>query len=77
MQDDPRRTPGRTCPICGNPTESAWRPFCSRRCADIDLARWLKGAYAIPGADAEEESEEVNASSPATDEKQGTAREDE
>jgi uncharacterized protein len=37
------------CPICGKPTVSDYRPFCSRRCADIDLGRWLKGRYAVPG----------------------------
>ena len=36
------------CPICGRPTEARYRPFCSPRCADVDLARWLSGAYAIP-----------------------------
>jgi endogenous inhibitor of DNA gyrase (YacG/DUF329 family) len=36
------------CPICGRPTETQYRPFCSRRCADVDLSRWLSGAYAIP-----------------------------
>jgi len=38
----------RKCPICGKPTVEATRPFCSKRCADIDLSRWLKGVYAIP-----------------------------
>lgn len=38
-----------TCPICGKPTETAFRPFCSRRCADVDLARWLGEGYRIPG----------------------------
>lgn len=37
------------CPICRRPVDSAWRPFCSKRCADLDLSRWLTGAYAIPG----------------------------
>lgn len=37
------------CPICGKPADSRLKPFCSRRCADIDLGRWLKGGYAIPG----------------------------
>ena len=41
-----------TCPICGKPTVEAYRPFCSKRCADVDLARWLRGDYAIPGAPA-------------------------
>jgi endogenous inhibitor of DNA gyrase (YacG/DUF329 family) len=36
------------CPICGRPSEESYKPFCSRRCADVDLARWLRGAYAIP-----------------------------
>ena len=36
------------CPICGRPTAAACRPFCSPRCADVDLARWLSGGYAIP-----------------------------
>lgn len=47
------------CPICGAPTEPAFRPFCSRRCADVDLLRWLRGGYAIPVApgDADEDGE--------------------
>ena len=38
------------CPICGKPAAEAAKPFCSKRCADIDLNRWLKGSYVIPGA---------------------------
>ena len=37
-----------TCPICDKDTAPATRPFCSKRCADIDLAKWLSGSYAIP-----------------------------
>jgi endogenous inhibitor of DNA gyrase (YacG/DUF329 family) len=37
------------CPICEKPVEKAHKPFCSRRCADVDLNRWLSGNYAIPG----------------------------
>ncbi len=37
-----------SCPICAKPAIAAYRPFCSRRCADIDLGRWLTGGYAIP-----------------------------
>jgi endogenous inhibitor of DNA gyrase (YacG/DUF329 family) len=40
------------CPICGRAAVAAWRPFCSRRCADVDLGRWLTGAYAVPVVDA-------------------------
>lgn len=43
---------GTQCPICGRPTEPATRPFCSKRCADIDLSRWLGEGYRIPGPDA-------------------------
>jgi uncharacterized protein len=42
---------GKRCPICGKPAKTEHRPFCSRRCADIDLNRWLSGAYAIPAAE--------------------------
>jgi endogenous inhibitor of DNA gyrase (YacG/DUF329 family) len=37
------------CPVCARPKVHEFRPFCSRRCADIDLSRWLRGSYAIPG----------------------------
>lgn len=43
--------PGPRCPICGAPARADWRPFCSRRCADVDLGRWLAGSYAIAGED--------------------------
>jgi endogenous inhibitor of DNA gyrase (YacG/DUF329 family) len=44
-----------SCPICQKATDPKYRPFCSRRCADIDLGRWLKGGYAIPGPALEED----------------------
>ena len=37
------------CLICQKPVDQAYRPFCSKRCADIDLGRWLNGSYVIPG----------------------------
>ena len=37
------------CPICGKPRSPDHRPFCSKRCADTDLGRWLGGRYAVPG----------------------------
>jgi endogenous inhibitor of DNA gyrase (YacG/DUF329 family) len=43
------------CPICSKPADQAYRPFCSRRCADIDLQRWLVGRYAIPAAREDED----------------------
>ncbi|UWR80507.1 DNA gyrase inhibitor YacG [Phaeobacter inhibens] len=43
-----------SCPICAEETQKDYRPFCSRRCADIDLAKWLNGAYATPSTDPED-----------------------
>jgi uncharacterized protein len=54
---DDRQTPRAACPICGKPVDKAFRPFCSRRCADVDLNRWLSGAYAVPVTEDEEEDE--------------------
>jgi uncharacterized protein len=54
MPDARRRNP---CPICGKATVEAFRPFCSRRCADVDLNRWLSGVYAVPVTEDEEEDE--------------------
>jgi endogenous inhibitor of DNA gyrase (YacG/DUF329 family) len=42
------------CPICGKEATEDYRPFCSKRCADIDLARWFTGGYAIAGRDDDE-----------------------
>ena len=42
------------CPICKAKTVPAYRPFCSRRCADLDLGNWLSGSYAIPSRDPED-----------------------
>jgi endogenous inhibitor of DNA gyrase (YacG/DUF329 family) len=36
------------CPVCGQTSDAGYRPFCSKRCADVDLGRWLNGSYAIP-----------------------------
>ncbi len=47
--------PTRPCPICGKPSSQEFHPFCSARCADIDLNRWLSGAYVIPVKPEEEE----------------------
>jgi endogenous inhibitor of DNA gyrase (YacG/DUF329 family) len=48
----------RKCALCGKPQDAKFRPFCSKRCADVDLNRWLKGNYAIPGSEAPEGSDE-------------------
>jgi uncharacterized protein len=49
MSDRPT-DPAWRCPICRAPSEAATRPFCSKRCADVDLLRWLRGGYVIEGA---------------------------
>lgn len=43
------------CPICGKPAVADYRPFCSKRCADVDLQRWLTGGYSLAGEEAEED----------------------
>lgn len=51
-----------SCPICSKPKDPAYAPFCSKRCADVDLSRWLKGSYAIPGSLTAEEDEDGRSS---------------
>jgi len=46
-----RLRPRAPCPICGKPSMQRYHPFCSLRCADIDLGRWLSGHYAVPAAE--------------------------
>ena len=48
---------GKPCPICGKPAVEASKPFCSERCRDVDLNRWLSNSYAIPAKDDEEDAE--------------------
>jgi endogenous inhibitor of DNA gyrase (YacG/DUF329 family) len=50
-------SPSRACPICGKPVATRFRPFCSGRCKDVDLNRWLTGAYAIPAVESEDDSD--------------------
>ena len=46
-----RLRPRRPCPICQKKSQQKYHPFCSARCADIDLHRWLGGTYAIPAVE--------------------------
>ena len=59
----PRPERGGKCPVCGARSEADTRPFCSVRCADVDLIRWLGGRYAIPGGgqDADEDGDDTQA----------------
>ena len=61
----PQRRDG--CPLCGKPVEAQFRPFCSKRCKDLDLGRWLKGDYAIPTSVEKDEDEEQGHGRPAND----------
>ena len=56
MSDQP--TPAKPCPICGKPADPKARPFCSRRCADVDLHRWFSGTYAVPAVESDEDGVE-------------------
>lgn len=55
MNEIARKTQAAHCPICGKATDVAFKPFCSKRCSDIDLNRWLTGVYAVPVKDDEDE----------------------
>ncbi|WP_346328748.1 DNA gyrase inhibitor YacG [Iodidimonas sp. SYSU 1G8] len=52
--------PARACPICRKPAVERYMPFCSKRCGDIDLGRWLDGRYVIEGDDSMSEGDEEN-----------------
>lgn len=58
MSDPDTRSPpptgpmAKACPICGAPQDVARRPFCSKRCANVDLGYWFKESYAIPALEA-------------------------
>jgi endogenous inhibitor of DNA gyrase (YacG/DUF329 family) len=55
---DGRDGPQRRCPICGKPASEAVRPFCSPRCRDVDLNRWLSGRYVVPASEDDAGGEE-------------------
>jgi endogenous inhibitor of DNA gyrase (YacG/DUF329 family) len=63
MPEPAERASTRPCPICGKPAADRFRPFCSRRCADVDLNRWLSGVYAVPAVEAEEDESGENGGS--------------
>jgi endogenous inhibitor of DNA gyrase (YacG/DUF329 family) len=68
MNEINRKAPAaQSCPICGKPVDPECKPFCSKRCADLDLHRWLSGVYAIPTKDDEDEDGERPAEGEAGD----------
>jgi endogenous inhibitor of DNA gyrase (YacG/DUF329 family) len=62
---DPLPSVAPTCPICGKPRTPQFRPFCSKRCADVDLNRWFKGVYTVPVTDTDDEDGDNPADTPA------------
>ncbi len=50
------RKGGGRCPACDAPAKHRFRPFCSQRCRDVDLGRWLRGAYRIPTVEASDQA---------------------
>jgi endogenous inhibitor of DNA gyrase (YacG/DUF329 family) len=57
-KDADSKTSGKRCPECGKPADPRTLPFCSARCRDVDLNRWLSGRYVIPGRENQGEDEE-------------------
>ena len=51
MADEKHKINSGKCPVCEDAAVDLFRPFCSKRCADIDLGRWLTGRYVISGSD--------------------------
>jgi endogenous inhibitor of DNA gyrase (YacG/DUF329 family) len=49
MSKEPANTRPARCPVCRKAADEAYRPFCSKRCADIDLGKWFTGGYSIAG----------------------------
>ncbi|MGJ8618274.1 MAG: DNA gyrase inhibitor YacG [Sulfitobacter sp.] len=54
-----------SCPICGAAALAKYRPFCSGRCADVDLSKWLNGAYAVPSHEPEDIEAAIDAAEAA------------
>ncbi|MFC3691310.1 DNA gyrase inhibitor YacG [Chenggangzhangella methanolivorans] len=65
MSEPPRPTdsrpakPPRPCPICRKMSLAPYHPFCSKRCADVDLSRWFAGVYAAPAAEQDDDETET------------------
>ena len=49
------------CPLCDKQATTGYRPFCSKRCADIDLGKWMNGGYALPSEDEVTEDDLIRA----------------
>jgi endogenous inhibitor of DNA gyrase (YacG/DUF329 family) len=58
MSEPLKAAPVKRCAICGRPADPSFQPFCSKRCADVDLNRWLSGVYVVPTNEAPEDEEQ-------------------
>ena len=58
LDDSPATPHGAPCPICGKPAMPGHRPFCSKRCRDVDLGRWLRGVYRVETEEGPEDATE-------------------
>jgi endogenous inhibitor of DNA gyrase (YacG/DUF329 family) len=56
------------CPICKKITVYEFRPFCSKRCAEVDLARWFRGDYRIEGGEEDESKKKEDGEDEVKDE---------
>ncbi|WP_315835648.1 DNA gyrase inhibitor YacG [Bradyrhizobium prioriisuperbiae] len=52
-----RSVKAKGCPVCGKPVVEASKPFCSERCRNVDLGRWLSGSYVIPAREEDDDPE--------------------
>jgi endogenous inhibitor of DNA gyrase (YacG/DUF329 family) len=62
MAPNPKASAAPACPICGAPIAARYRPFCSVRCANVDLGRWLNEAYVVP---VKEDADDLDRPGPA------------
>jgi endogenous inhibitor of DNA gyrase (YacG/DUF329 family) len=58
MTMPPPANSNKPCPICGKPPADPYRPFCSSRCADLDLHRWLGGVYRVETSEVGDEKDD-------------------
>ena len=66
---EPAKSESAKCPTCGKPVTQAHRPFCCKRCADVDLNRWLSGVYAVPVVEDDDEDGAAQNSGPSPEER--------
>jgi endogenous inhibitor of DNA gyrase (YacG/DUF329 family) len=66
MSEEIAIQPGKPCPICGKPATERYRPFCTKRCADVDLNRWFSGVYVVPATETEEDEKPAPKAEPGS-----------